>query len=100
MGAQKVHESYDLSQRSAMLERFAELKDDVSKYKKLVKSEHRRRKQHNAWSDNNHELGKAMRSVLVEESDEETREEMRLEYFDSHPEMEEVNPFMNGQTAT
>ena len=37
VGAQKVHESYDLEQRAAMLERMTELKRDVSKYQKLVK---------------------------------------------------------------
>ena len=42
------------------------------------------------------ELGKHMRSVLGEESDEEVKETLRLEYLDNHPEMSGANPFMNG----
>jgi hypothetical protein len=79
-----------------MLERLSELKGDVSKYKKLVKKENQRRKQHRLWSENQYELGKHMRSVLGEESDEEVRENLRLEYLDSHPEMSGANPFMEG----
>jgi hypothetical protein len=74
------------------------VRKDVSKYKKLVKAEskRKRRKQHKIWGDNQFELGKHMRSVLGEESDEEVREDMRLEYLDSHPEMSGANPFRNG----
>ena len=96
VGAQKVHESYDLAQRAAMLERMTELRGDVSKYKKLVKAENKRRKQFGEWSKNQMELGKHMRSVLGEESDEEVKETMRLEYLDNHPEMSGANPFRNG----
>jgi hypothetical protein len=96
VGAQKVHESYDLEQRAAMLERMTELKRDVSKYQKLVKAENKRRKRYGEWSKNQFELGKHMRSVLGEESDDEVKETLRLEYLDSHPEMLEANPFKDG----